>query len=191
MKKGTLLGIITGVVIVPLTVCAIVIGINAKKSGSIEAESAFRASAEIAADDIHYFDSEAVALADTSGDTASLRSEALRAYNLVNEERERAGLGTLTWDSNLESTSDVRARELEQSFSHTRPNGSAWYTVNSDIMGGENLAFGYDDANSVLDAWMNSTSHRENILYPTFTKISISIYVADDGTTYWAQEFGY
>ncbi len=58
-------------------------------------------------------------------------------------------------------------------------------------MGGENLAFGYNDASSVLEAWMNSPTHRENILFPDFTKISISIYVADDGTAYWAQEFGY
>ncbi|MCR4590886.1 MAG: CAP domain-containing protein [Lachnospiraceae bacterium] len=191
MKKKTLLAVIAGVVVLPLTICAIVIGVNAKKNGTIDAGSAFRASADIAADDVHYFDQEAIALADSSGDTASLRSEALRAYNLVNEERERAGLGTLVWDSNLEATSDVRARECEQSFSHTRPDGSAWYTVNSDIMGGENLAYGYGDAASVLDGWMNSPTHRENILYPTFTKISISVYVADDGTYYWAQEFGY
>ncbi|MBQ7260433.1 MAG: hypothetical protein IJR19_03655 [Lachnospiraceae bacterium] len=191
MKKKTLIGIIAGVVVLPLTACAIIIAVNHKNSGTIEAESAFRASADIAAEGVHYFDSEAVALADSSGDTASLRSEALRAYNLVNEERERAGLGTLSWDPNLESTSDVRARELESSFSHTRPNGSPWYTVNSDIMGGENLAFGYNDASSVLEAWMNSPTHRENILFPDFTKISISIYVADDGTAYWAQEFVY
>ncbi len=191
MKKSALLGIIAGVVVLPLTICGILIGVKAAKGGVIESESAFRSSADIANDDIHYFDSEAVALADTSGDTASLRSEALRAYNMVNDTRERAGLGTLVWDSNLEATSDVRAMECEQSFSHTRPNNSPWYTVNSDIMGGENLAFGYNDASSVLDGWMNSPTHRENILFPTFTKLSISVYKADDGTYYWAQEFGY
>ena len=150
-----------------------------------------RASSEIANQTVHYLDSEAVALADTSGDTAMLRSEALRAFNLVNEERERGGLEPLAWDPNLEGPSDVRARECEQSFSHTRPNGTPWYTVNSDIMGGENLAYGYDDASSVLQAWMDSPTHRENILFPDFTKMSISIYRGDDNTCYWAQEFGY
>lgn len=140
-------------------------------------------------DTIHYLDDEAIALADELSDV-SLRSEALKAYNLVNEEREAAGLGTLVWDSNLESTSDVRARECSQSFSHTRPNNQPWYTVNSDIMGGENLAFGYDNAQEVVEGWMNSPTHRENILYPTFTKVSISIF-EKDGTLYWAQEFGY
>ena len=77
------------------------------------------------------------------------------------------------------------------SFSHTRPNGSSWYTVNSKIMGGENLAYGYYDANSAVNAWMDSPTHRENILWPEFTKVAISVYAADDGTYYWAQEFGY
>ncbi|HAG69570.1 MAG TPA: hypothetical protein DCL38_06320 [Lachnospiraceae bacterium] len=191
MKKGTLLGIIAGVVVVPLTVCGILIGVNLSNRGTIGDESAFRSSADIASDNVHYFDSEAVALADTSGDTAALRSEALRAFNLVNEERQRSGLGTLTWDQNIESCSDVRAKEQETLFSHTRPNNTPWYTVNSDIMGGENLAFGYNDASAVMSGWMNSPTHKENILYPSFTKVAISVYVADDGTHYWAQEFGY
>lgn len=165
--------------------------IGCKHNGIVDDESVFRTNDEILKAEVHYFDAETVALADSSGDTASLRGEALRAFNLVNEIREEAGLNVLVWDANLEGTSDVRARELEQSFSHTRPNGSPWYTVNSDIMGGENLAFGYDNASEVLEGWMNSPTHRENILYPTFNKISISIYTADDGTTYWAQEFGY
>ena len=162
-----------------------------KKNKEIDDGSALRSLKAISSENVHYFDEEAIALADSSGDTASLRSEALRAYNMVNEERDRAGLGTLVWDSNLESTSDVRARECEQSFSHTRPDGSPWYTVNSEIMAGENLAYGYETAGDVLRGWMDSPTHRENILYPTFTKIAISVYVADDGTYYWAQEFGY
>ena len=160
-------------------------------NGSLDDSAAIRNLAEIENAELVFLDSEAIALADSSGDTASLRGEALRAYNLVNDERSRAGLQPLAWDPNLEGTSDVRARECAQEFSHTRPNGSPWYTVNSEIMGGENLAFGYNDARSVLDGWMNSPTHRENILFPDFTKISISIYRADDGTVYWAQEFGY
>ena len=190
-NKKTLIGIISGVVVVPLLICGIVIGVHASKTGTIESESAFRASADIAGEDVHYFDSEAVALADSSGATASLRGEALRAYNLVNEEREKSGLQPLVWDSNLESTSDVRAKEIEQKFSHTRPNGQPWYTVDSSIMGGENLAFGYDNANGVMEGWMNSPTHKDNILYSSFSKVSISVYVDDSGVYHWAQEFGY
>ena len=91
----------------------------------------------------------------------------------------------------FESTSSVRSQECSVSFSHTRPNGKAWYTVNSNIQGGENLAYGFNDADSATEAWMNSPTHRDNILYPDFEKIAISVYVTDDGTAYWAQEFGY
>ena len=162
-----------------------------KQISKLDDKSVIRSKESIELEDIHYFDSEAVALAETSQKKASLRSEALRAYNLVNEVRRDAGVGDLEWDMNLETTSDVRAAECEQSFSHIRPNNTPWYTVNSKIMGGENLAFGYSNASDVLEGWMNSVTHRENILYPDFTKVSISIYESDDGTYYWSQEFGY
>lgn len=165
-------------------------GCNKQISGT-DGKPVARTLESILNDQIHYFDEEAVALADKSDEVASLRSEALRAYNLINDEREKAGLKALAWDSNLESTADVRAMECAQEFSHTRPNGSPWYTVNSDIMGGENLAFGYESANEVIRGWMGSASHRENILYTSFDKIAISIYVDDDGVWYWSQEFGY
>ena len=162
-----------------------------EKVGRLDNHSVMRSEEAISAEDVHYLDNEAIALADTSGDKASLRGEALRAYNLVNEQRTNTGLDPLVWDSNLESTSDVRAMECSRVFSHTRPNNQPWYTVNSQIMGGENLAYGYNNASDVLKGWMNSKTHKENILYPDFTKISISVYVTDDGTYYWSQEFGY
>ena len=184
---------IMSIVLLILMACSVALSLAGcgRNEEGIDSSSALRTFEAVSSEDVHYFDEEAIALADSSGDTASLRSEALRAYNMVNEERERAGLGALVWDSNLESTSDVRARECEQSFSHTRPDGNPWYTVNSEIMAGENLAYGYETAGEVLRGWMDSPTHRENILYPTFTKIAISVYVADDGTYYWSQEFGY
>ena len=184
---------IISIALLILMACSVALSLAGCGRGEegVDPSPALRSLKAISSENVHYFDEEAIALADSSGDTASLRSEALRAYNMVNEERDRAGLGTLVWDSNLESTSDVRARECEQSFSHTRPDGSPWYTVNSEIMAGENLAYGYETAADVLRGWMDSPTHRENILYPTFTKIAISVYVADDGTYYWSQEFGY
>ncbi|MCR4922962.1 MAG: CAP domain-containing protein [Lachnospiraceae bacterium] len=190
MKKRTIVGIIAGVVAVPLLLSSVFLG-NKGQAGSLLDSGAMRNLADIEGEEFVSLDDEAIALADTSGDNSSLRSEALKAYNLVNEQREAAGLGTLSWDSDLETTSVVRAREISEKFSHTRPNGSQWYTINSKIMGGENLAYGYNNADEVLEGWMDSPTHRENILYATFTKVAISIYEADDGTLYWAQEFGY
>lgn len=189
MKKTTrVLSAALAVLLVP--VCACIIYISGGSQG-VDDLKAQRSSDDIANESVIFLDDEAIALADTSGASTSLRSEAMRAFNLVNSQRSANGLPALVWDNNLESASAVRAQECSMSFSHTRPNGSAWYTVNSRIMGGENLAYGYYDASSAVNAWMDSPTHRENILWPEFTKVAISVYAADDGTYYWAQEFGY
>ena len=121
---------------------------------------------------------------------ASLRAMAVAAFEGANQQRVAAGLPALVWDNDLEIAAAVRAAECVQSFSHTRPDGSDWYTVNAQIMHGENLAYGYDSASSVVSAWMNSPSHKSNILYPSFTKGAIAIYKSGS-TYYFAQEFRY
>lgn len=63
-------------------------------------------------------------------------------------------------------------------------------SVNSKIQGGENLAYGFDNAEDVVEAWMNSPSHKDNILYDEFEKAAISIY-EEDGTYYWSEQFNY
>ncbi|MBR5407457.1 MAG: CAP domain-containing protein [Lachnospiraceae bacterium] len=188
MKKKSLIGIIAGVVLVPVLACAILL--NAKSTG-LEDSSAKRANADIESETTHTFDEEAVALAASSDSDAGLRNLALDVFDAVNAQREAYGLSTLTWNGNLEAAAMVRSQESSSSFSHTRPNGRPWYTVNSRVMGGENLAYGFDDVNSVVNAWMDSPTHRENILWDEFRMGAIAIYVADDGTYYWAQEFGY
>ena len=155
----------------------------------IDSNSAIRSFAEINSEQYHYLDNEAIALAESANDTG-LRAKALEAYNEINKEREKEGLNDLSWDINLETVADVRAKECSQKFSHTRPNGTQWYTVNSKIQGGENLAFGFDNAEDCIEAWMNSPTHRDNILYDEFEKVAISIY-EEDGVYYWANQYGY
>ncbi|MCR5591142.1 MAG: CAP domain-containing protein [Lachnospiraceae bacterium] len=166
-------------------------GLKGGKEGGLLEEDAFRAVADIENEEFHYFDSEAVALSESSENDAGLRAVAMEASNLVNDERAAAGLDPLDWDINLETVSHVRAKECSQKFSHTRPSGKQWYTVNSKIQGGENLAFGFDTAEDAVEAWMNSPTHRDNILFDEFEKVAISIYQDDDGVCYWAQEYGY
>ena len=184
--------VITGIAVAGLVVvsAAAYFGLNGGgESGLLPV--ATRSIAEVQNQDVFYLDSEAVALSNASDVDTGLRSEALDAYNQVNEERAAAGLDNLKWDQNLETVCSVRAKECSQVFSHTRPNGKAWYTVNSKIQGGENLAFGFDSASDCVEAWMNSPTHRDNILYDEFAKVAIGIYQDDNGTCYWAQEYGY
>ena len=107
----------------------------------------------------------------------------------VNEIRVANGLNTLRYDASLEASAAVRANELTVRFSHTRPDGSDWYTVNPDLMYGENLADGYNTADAVVNAWMASPEHKANILKSDFTTVAVSTAVKN-GKTYWAQDFG-
>lgn len=107
-------------------------------------------------------------------------------FILVNNERAANGLNPLSWSGGLADCASVRANEASTCFSHTRPDGSDWYTVNPSIMYGENLAAGQDNAQWVFNDWMASPSHRENILNPGYTTYGS----ARVGNT-WAQEFGY
>ena len=93
------------------------------------------------------------------------------------------------YSASLETTSVVRANEITTKFSHTRPDGTDWYTVNADLQYGENLAEGYNTADDVVNAWMASPTHRANILKPDFTTCAIST-TTQNGRTYWSQEFG-
>ncbi|HWE40251.1 MAG TPA: CAP domain-containing protein [Isosphaeraceae bacterium] len=54
---------------------------------------------------------------------------------------------------------------------------------------GENVAEGQSSVASVMDSWMNSPHHRENIL-GDFTEVGVARAEADDGTPYWCVDFG-
>ena len=121
---------------------------------------------------------------------AETNSEATKAFDKVNEIRVANGMSALTWDASLEQAAQVRAAESSTVFSHTRPDGSAWYTVNENVMYGENLGKLYTNADDVVNAWMNSPAHKANIVNADYTKGAIAIYSVN-GQLYWAEESGY
>lgn len=108
----------------------------------------------------------------------------------INKIRIEHGLSALQWTAPLNVAAMIRAKECSIKWSHTRPNGQDFWTVDSKCVYGENLAFGYDTADEVVSAWMASPSHKDNILYPEFRTIALAVYKAEDGTYYWANEFG-
>lgn len=126
-----------------------------------------------------------------SGNEADgLEAEVGAVFDKVNLVRTQAGLEELVWCDELAKAADVRAKEIQEAFSHIRPDGSEWWTVNREIIYGENLAKGYQDAESVMNAWMESSEHKDNILYSGFQTIGIAVF-EHEGKWYWAQEFGY
>jgi len=115
----------------------------------------------------------------------------LEVVDVINEVREEEGLDSYEFDEALGQAAYIRAEECNTSFSHTRPNGKKWYTVNQSICYGENLAYGYDTAEEVVDAWLDSPTHRDLIYDEEFLSCGIGHYKGSDGTTYIACEFGY
>ena len=48
---------------------------------------------------------------------------------------------------------------------------------------------GQNSSAEVINAWMNSSGHRANILNPSYTRIGVAAYVTPGGTIYWCQQF--
>lgn len=112
---------------------------------------------------------------------------------LVNIERAKNGLSPLTMDDGAVKVAHLRAKEIVQNFSHTRPDGSSCFTAANAFgvsyrTAGENIAYGYATPEQVVNGWMNSDGHRKNILSASFTKIGIGCYESR-GVLYWSQFF--
>ena len=127
-------------------------------------------------------------LAETSADSIVLQNEAVAAFNRINEIRKQNGLNEIRWMDELGPATMTRATEITTTWSHVRPNGSMWYTVDPNLLWGENLAEGYKTAAGAVNAWMASPSHKENILDQDYTGGNIQI-VETNGHWYWANEF--
>lgn len=95
-------------------------------------------------------------------------------FNEINEYRESEGVDQLRWSKELADAAQIRAEEATRVWSHTRPNGKPYYTVNSNVVYGENLARGYGTAEETLIAWQESPAHNENLLYPDFKYIALA-----------------
>ncbi len=111
-------------------------------------------------------------------------------YRLVNEQRQKNGKNSLQYRNDLQAAADLRANEIIENFSHTRPNGTGCETViNVANTGwGENIAYGQRTSDEVMDGWMNSPGHKANILRDEFNGIAVG-YVEKDGLKYWVQLF--
>lgn len=114
-------------------------------------------------------------------------------YEITNNYRSLVGVSSLTLDSSLVEAASIRAKELSDSFSHTRPNGSSCFTVLSELgisygIAGENIAAGYSSSQSVMEGWRSSSGHYQNIISSKFKKIGIGVNIINN-QYYWVQIF--
>lgn len=101
----------------------------------------------------------------------------------TNNERVQAGLSALKNNKKLSDIAELRLQDMfqKQYFEHVSPSGDSASTVASDIQYeyiaiGENIALGNFDNDKVLvDAWMNSSGHRANILSTKYSSLGIAV----------------
>jgi len=119
---------------------------------------------------------------------------------LTNENRDDAGLETLTVNPLLQQAAQAKALDMAAKgyFSHTTPEGKRFTEWLSEagydyLYAGENLAVKFNQSKSVTDAWMRSPKHRANLLSPNFTEIGIGLAEGTykgNKTTFVVQMFG-
>ena len=113
----------------------------------------------------------------TGGVISAYEAEVIR---LVNEIRRQNGLGELTASAELSHVARLKSQDMHDKgyFDHTSPTyGSAFDMLRSFGISyrtaGENIAYGYSTTQAVVDAWMNSSGHRANILNASYTQIGV------------------
>lgn len=120
--------------------------------------------------------------------------------DLTNKERSGLKQALLQRNAVLDAAATLKAKDMAKNeyFSHFSPAGvSPWYWFKEAgyvyAHAGENLAIHFTDSSEVVEAWMNSPTHRENIVNGTYTEIGVGtakgMYEGYD-TVYVVQLFG-
>jgi uncharacterized protein YkwD len=134
---------------------------------------------------------------ETSVPTSSEPPEAKiedEVVDLVNGERGTAGCQPLKVDPKLAQAAQDHSTDMAERnyFDHTTPEGLTFADriVNAGYPtpGAENIAVGQQNAEQVMQGWMNSDGHRANILNCDLHTIGVGL--VEDGM-YWTQDFGY
>lgn len=111
----------------------------------------------------------------------------------VNRERDDNNRDWLLSNKYLDEAAKERACEIADAYGHTRPDGSSWTTVLEEqeitcSRWGENIAAGQADAQTVVDQWMDSAGHKENLLDKRFEEAGSGCYY-ENGVLYWVMLF--
>lgn len=123
-----------------------------------------------------------------------------KLYQLTNNERQNAGLPLLTYNESLSNAAYSKAQDMfaKNYWAHFAPDGKTpWdFILNSGYKyeyAGENLAKNFLFSDGVVSAWMNSQTHRDNILKREYTEVGYAIVngiLNGEETTLVVQIFG-
>ena len=105
----------------------------------------------------------------------------------TNEHRHRHDLVALTLDPKLTSAAQAKAEDMARRnyWSHSTPDSQPFssFIINSGYQYqaiGENLAYGFNNAGQVINGWMNSEEHRENILSKNYQNVGFGVASSPD-----------
>lgn len=124
-----------------------------------------------------------------------------RIHDLVNDERRKHGISELGYDERVADVARKHSRDMAENdyFSHVNSNNMSPFEryekagLNCIYKGGENIHLSMkivkNEAYFVVDGWMKSALHRQNILDERYTSEGIGVYVRDDGAAYTTQNF--
>lgn len=117
----------------------------------------------------------------SSTTTTNLTADELEVFNLINAKRTKNGLSALKIDSEVQNVARIKAKDMVDNnyFSHTSPiYGSPFDMLKSFKVSyktaGENIA-GNSSNSAAVNAWMNSSGHKANILNSSFNYTGIGV----------------
>jgi len=132
----------------------------------------------------------------TIPDLGGVKSIESQVIQLTNQERAKNGLKALTLDWELSRVARYKAMDMRDRnyFSHTSPTyGSPFDMIKnfgiSYRAAAENIAAGQTTPQSVVQAWMNSSGHRANILNGQYNRIGVGYAQGGSQRHYWVQMF--
>ncbi len=135
---------------------------------------------------------------DVLGYATNIYANAL--VSATNAKREAAGLEPLTLDEQLSAAAARKAADMfaKNYWSHTSPTGATpWQFITESgytyAVAGENLAKNFSDSQGVVEAWMNSPTHRDNILKASYRDVGFAVVngiLNGEETTLVVQIFG-
>lgn len=122
---------------------------------------------------------------------AELAPEVAAFVQLMNDHRDGLGCPALTWNVDVAYVAQAHSQDMVDRgfFAHTNPDGASPFDRLSDAGVGfsgaaENIAWGYPTGQSVLQGWLNSTGHRNNIENCNLTQHGVGLV-----GTHWTHVF--
>ena len=131
--------------------------------------------------------------------TPARRSMEGQIFDLINAERRRAGLPALEYNAQLDQMAQIQAENMAhfQKMAHVIPEARLPTLADRARSVGypfgriaENVALGFPTAETVVNGWMTSRGHRENILNRDVVETGIAVRRSKGGALYYCQVFG-